>query len=197
MVSRRDLARSHQTHEETEDEEVEEVSNDTYNERKAAFGDKRDDLFYKTIGRDVRKYLQEQFQLILGGRSLKECIRTGTFLRDVKALFSKEILRVLAPKANPDKVLCCLATLVSYQGYAPYCAESSKNTSFDIHDSLHNFTKVKLINLCKLPEFQEIFKYYAECISKDGFRRFKTHRTMRTNVKGYKYAFSDILKQCK
>ena len=41
-------------------------------ERQAAFGDKRDDLFYKTIGRDVRKLLQEQFQAFLGGKGFKE-----------------------------------------------------------------------------------------------------------------------------
>lgn len=105
MVSRRDLARSHETHEETDEEEVEEVSSETFNERKAAFGDKRDDLFYKTIGRDVRKHLQEGFTSILGGRSLKECIRTGTFLKDVKSFFDKEIAPVLSSGADTERVL--------------------------------------------------------------------------------------------
>jgi hypothetical protein len=72
MVSRWDLARSHDKEDEV-DEEFEEVSpSDTFDKRKAAFGTKRDDLFYKTIGRDVRKYLQEQFQCGLGNKSLKE-----------------------------------------------------------------------------------------------------------------------------
>lgn len=72
MVSRKDLVRVRKHSEADEEETPIEVPTDVYDERKAAFGDKRDDLFYKTIGRDVRKLLQERFQLILGGKSLKE-----------------------------------------------------------------------------------------------------------------------------
>lgn len=72
MVSRRDLVRARKLSETEEEEAPVEVPNEVYDERKAAFGDKRDDLFYKTIGRDVRKFLQERFQSVLGGKSLKE-----------------------------------------------------------------------------------------------------------------------------
>lgn len=195
MVSRKDLARSHAVEETHAEEETPEVSNDTFTERKAAFGDKRDDLFYKTIGRDVRKYLQEQFQVFLGEKTLKECIRNGTFLKEVKSFFQKQISTEVPLDVDSEKVLCCVATLISYQGYAPYCLEENKDFSLKIHDSLHNFTKVKLINMCKLREFQEVFKHYAKRISVNKFERFTSHRTMKTNVRGYKYAFSDILKQ--
>ena len=72
MVSRKDLVRNRTMEDNSEQEAVIEVSNDVYDERKAAFGNKRDDLFYKTIGRDLRKYLQELFQSTLNGKNLKE-----------------------------------------------------------------------------------------------------------------------------
>lgn len=148
MVSRKDLARSHKTEDDTQEREEEDLPTDTFDERKAAFGNKRDDLFYKTIGRDVRKYLQECFHSNLGEKSMKQCLKNGTsFIKDVKKLLNKDIVPELSSKADVEKVFVCLATLVSYQGFNPYCDETSKNTSFSIHDSLHNFTKEKLINL--------------------------------------------------
>lgn len=197
MVSRKDLARSHNTEEHTQEREEDDLPTDTFDERKAAFGNKRDDLFYKTIGRDVRKYLQECFHSILGEKSMKQWLKNGaSFIKDVKKLLNKDIVPELSSKADIEKVFVCVATLVSYQGFTPFWEEDSKNTSFNIHDSLHNFTKEKLINLCKLSEFQEVFKFYAKRITADKFERFQTHRTMRSNIRGYKYAFNDILKQC-
>lgn len=71
MVSRRDLARGHPKETLQEASDSVEICDDRYEERRQAFGNKRDDLFYKTIGRDVRKYLQEQFQHFLGEINFK------------------------------------------------------------------------------------------------------------------------------
>ena len=97
---------------------------------------------------------------------------------------------------DAEKLLVCVATLVSYQGFAPFCPDSLKKMSLEIHDSLHNFTKVKLVKLCQMAEFKQVFRYYAGEMEKNGFRRFNEHRTMKSNVRGYKYAFTDVLKQC-
>ena len=195
MISRWDLARRHENVDEEDVEEVDEEPCDAFEKRKAAFGTKRDDLFYKTIGRDVRKYLQEQFQCSLSGRNLKESLRNGTFLKDAKQFFNKEFNSTTIKGLNLEKVFSCVATLISYQGYTPYCEQINCEFSLKIHDSLHNFTKAKLIDLWKLPEFKVVFKYYSKKISADGFNRFLYHRTMKSNVKGYKYAFNDILRQ--
>lgn len=195
MVSRKDLARSKGVEDANDEEYDEDSHHDTYEKRKAVFGTKRDDLFYKTIGRDVRKYLQDKFQSTLNGRNLKEWMRNGAFLKDIKQFFNEEIAPELPPSADIEKVFWCVATLVSYQGYLPFWTEMNAKFSLNIHDSLHNFTKVKLINLWRLPEFKVVFRYYAKRIAQDNFSRFSYHRTMKSNVKGYKYAFSDILKQ--
>jgi hypothetical protein len=147
MISRWDLARRHEKDAEEVQEDVEEESSDAFEKRKAAFGTKRDDLFYKTIGRDVRKYLQEQFQCSLSGKNLKECLRNGTFLKEFKQFFQNEFSSDLSNDLNTSKLFCCVATLVSYQGYTPYCDEKNKEFSLKIHDSLHNFTKAKLIEM--------------------------------------------------
>jgi hypothetical protein len=197
MVSREALARNHSKEYGCIEEGEEEVSHCNYTERKAAFGSKRDDLFYKTIGRDVRKFLQESFQSNLGGKSLKHILKNQTFYKEVQDFFQAEIVPRMSSSIDSKKVLWCFATLISYNGFMPYCDFHLSDISLKIHDSLHNFTKVKLINLCKLPEFKEVFKYYASKVSDSQFARFKEHRTMKTNVDGYKYAFNDILKQCK
>ena len=196
MISRWDLARSHEKVDDNEGECEEDMPSDTFDKRKAAFGTKRDDLFYKTIGRDVRKYLQEQFQCGLGSKSLKEWLRNGTFLKEIKQFFKKEFNSDLNQDSSNDKLFCCVATLVSYQGYSPFLNENNSSFALKIHDSLHNFTKAKLINLWTLPEFKQVFKYYSARINSDNFNRFNYHRTMKSNVKGYKYAYCDILKQC-
>jgi len=194
MISRQNLARSNQEEEEVEEQAEDEVPSTTFDERKAAFGDKRDDLFYKTIGRDVRKYIQESFQSHLGEKNLKHVLKNQTFYREVQEFFKAEILPYLSSDSDVEKVLCCVATLVSYQGYSSYCDKDLSEISLKVHDSLHNFTKVKLINLCQLPEFKDVFRYYSKEIQNANFSRFKSHRTMKTNVRGYKYAFNDILK---
>ena len=195
MISRWDLARSHEKTEDLDEECEDDTPNDTFDKRKAAFGTKRDDLFYKTIGRDVRKYLQEQFQCGLGSKSLKEWLRNGTFLKEIKQFYKKEFNSKLSQDSSDDKLFCCISTLVSYQGFTPFLNNSNKEFSVKIHDSLHNFTKAKLINLCQLPEFKVVFKYYSSRVSGDNFNRFSYHRTMKSNVKGYKFAYCDILKQ--
>lgn len=187
MISRKDLARARTAECDVVQEEDNDLSDDTFNKRRAAFGDKRDDLFYKTIGRDVRKFLQEEFQQFLGGKSIKEWIKDSTFLRHIKDFYRCIIAPKLSSSTDYTQMICCIATLVSHQGYAPFCSENSEK----IHDSLHNFTKMKLIKLCQMPEFQDVFNYYAKEVTKDNFRRFKM------NPKGYHYAFDDILKQCK
>lgn len=193
MISRKDLARTRIPESEIIQEVDNDLSDDTFNKRRAAFGDKRDDLFYKTIGRDVRKFMQEEFQQFLGGKSIKELIKDSTFLKHIKDFYRCIISPKLSSSTDYNQIICCIATLVSHQGYAPFCSENSEK----IHDSLHNFTKMKLIKLCKMPEFQDVFNYYAKEVAKDNFRRFKIHRTMKINPKGYHYAFDDIQKQCK
>lgn len=195
MISRWDLARRHEKDDEEVQDNIDEEPSDAFEKRKAAFGTKRDDLFYKTIGRDVRKYLQEQFQCSLNSKNLKECLRNGTFLKEFKQFFKNEFSSDLTSSVDDSKVFCWVASLVSYQAYTPFCDENNKELSLKIHDSLHNFTKAKLIDMCKLPEFKWVFKYYSKKINSDNFKRFMYHRTMKTNVKGYKYAFNDILKQ--
>lgn len=128
---------------------------------------------------------------------MKHILKNQTFYKEVQDFFQAEIVPKMSSSVDPKKVLCCFATLVSYNGFMPYCDSHLSDISLKIHDSLHNFTKVKLINLCKLPEFKEVFKYYASKVSEAEFVRFREHRTMKTNVDGYKYAFNDILKQCK
>lgn len=196
MVSREILAKSVYEHAEAEEESNDELKRTNFDERKNAFGNKRDDLFYKTIGRDVRKYLQEQFQLYMGEHNIKECQKYGTFLRKFKDFFTEVIEPKLPSFSDQQKMASCVATLVSYNMFKSYCDKNLKDYSFKIHDSLHNFTKVKLVNLCRWDEFKWVFNYYAKEMEDTNFQRFRTHRTMKSNVQGYKFAYSDIYAQC-
>ena len=133
MVSRKALARNHNREEVSVEESEEEVSHCNYTERKAAFGNKRDDLFYKTIGRDVRKFLQESFQLKLGGKSLKHVLKNQTFYKEVQDFFQAEIVPRMSSSVDSKKVLCCFATLVSYNGFMPYCDSHLSDISLKHH----------------------------------------------------------------
>lgn len=104
MISRWDLARNHEKVDEEDEDDFEEEPSIAFEKRKAAFGRKRDDLFYKTIGRDVRKYIQEQFQCSLDGKNLKECVKNGTFLKDFKQFFKNEIESSISSKLDTEKV---------------------------------------------------------------------------------------------
>lgn len=195
MVPRKHLARQSVLAENSEADHSQLLICEDFNERKSAFGTKRDDLFYKTIGRDVRKYLQEKFQVYLGNKSLNEIQKNGTFLKYVRAFFNSEVAPKLNSSSNHSRVLAWVATLISYNLFSKLCEEHLKELCLKIHDSLHNFTKVKLINLCKIEEFKSIFNYYSGEMEEWGFSRFTAHRTMKANIKGYKYAFSDISRE--
>jgi len=53
----------------------------TLGQRKTLFNDKRDDLYYKTFGRDVRKFLQDDFTDLTGYLKEKKDKRGRYFLR--------------------------------------------------------------------------------------------------------------------
>jgi len=192
---RMEMSRVRQDSEVAMDEDEFEDQLESFSRRKEIFGEKRDDLYYKTIGRDVRKYLQERFQQFLVKTSLKEWIKNGTYFKYMKEYFDTEIAPLMEGNVDMASAFCCVATLVSYKGYSKYCNKNLQAFSLNIHDSLHNFTKSKLVNLWRMEEFRKIFIYYADELRRDRMRRFETHKTMKTNQEGYKYAFRDILKQ--
>lgn len=88
MVTRKQLAGKPHFIDETLEETKQELVCDNFYERKNAFGNKRDDLFYKTIGRDVRKYFQEKFQKYLGENNIRTCQKNGTFMDEIKGFFT-------------------------------------------------------------------------------------------------------------
>lgn len=94
MVSRKQLARGVQVAEESCEESKLDLVCDDFDERKNAFKNKRDDLFYKTIGRDVRKYLQEKFQKYLGENNIRTCQKNGAFFKEMKGFYTN----VVSPK---------------------------------------------------------------------------------------------------
>ena len=120
MIPRKQLARSSPVEEESAQETKPDLISNDFDERKMAFGVKRDDLFYKTIGRDVRKFLQEKFHTFLGARSLKDSTKNGTFLRDAKAFYSAMVAPLLLQGCDSHEVFTCVATLISYTGFKQF-----------------------------------------------------------------------------
>lgn len=104
MVPREVLTRTTSIHVEDEDESSDDQKGDKFDERKNAFGNKRDDLFYKTIGRDVRKYIQELFQIYIGEHIFKDLQKHGTFLKKFKDFYAEVIEPKLASFSNPQKM---------------------------------------------------------------------------------------------
>ena len=75
MVSRKHIASKHDSLVESDIEEPSIDLEITQDERRKLFGSLREDLYYKAIVRDVRKYVQDQFKSHLGLQTKAESIR--------------------------------------------------------------------------------------------------------------------------
>lgn len=220
MISRKDLCRPRYDDAYLESEDCFEPSGDSSIQRKQIFGNKRDDLYYKTICRDVRKFIQERFHTFLGELRINDVVRKGDFLKKINE-FRAHVMGV-DPHEDFDTLesQCCLATFISSYHFQriwkknhggtepedklrckhqkPYVSKQELcNFSLRIHNSLLRFTKTKLKSLCSIKGFREIIKFYgSEVIERENYKRLGQHKTMRGNLKGYKFALNDILRMC-
>lgn len=166
-----------------------------FNERRRLLGGKRDDLYFKTVSRDVRKLAQENFQKSVGETSIRELVKNETFYMHFKKYFNQEVFPRLSSEDDHTRIFCCVATLINYKGFQKECPEENKLMSYLVDDGLSRFTKSKLQGLCNMPEFKKVFLMYAEDLTNDGMERFEIHKTMKQNIPGHKLIFETILSQ--
>jgi hypothetical protein len=178
------------------DEDINEVQDDTVEMKRSIFGLTRDDLYYKTIVRDVRKYLQDQFKRFLKAETINQSLNNGTFLKRLKD-FSRQVEPFTTYNTDHQLLLSTIGSLVCWAGYLPYCPPNLKPICKGIDNTLQKFTKMKLKSLIAHTGFKEIFHYYAANTGENSdYSRIKQHKTMHRNVVGYKYVLNDILSKC-
>ena len=202
LVSRQDLCRPSDNAWEIEYEEPIEDSSDSSLKRKQIFGGKRDDLYYKTICRDVRRFMQLQFQTYLGEQNISDFMKQKIFVEVVQGFLHSVVNSRTNKTTIDDEDIWVLATFVSACQFQKWCSKNSRDLSLKIHNSLFRFTKAKLRVLWKMSAFRNIYKFYYISVTSttnpgSSFYDYaRRHKTMKSNFEGYKFALEDILRLC-
>jgi len=171
----------------------------TYKEKSKLFGGKRDDLFYKTFVRDVRKFWEDR--LIEQEKVwIKHVIKNK---RDKKgAQFYKslqEYENYLQLSAGEDftseDMVWYLGSLINHREFIKACPKNLTKLSDEIHYVFTKFTKERLYKLCKTPQFRILFRKYAEWVNQENdYERLRTHKTIGANLAPYMVVYKEFVR---
>jgi hypothetical protein len=142
----------------------------------------------------MRKYIQQQFQAFLGEMRINELTSSEKFMNYIEKFIGDLVYPGWVSSSCKDKIICCVATLISAETYQKLATGELKQLSIKIHNSLFRFTKSKLKFLSTLEGFRKVLGLYQkEVKSQNNYERFYSHKTMKTNVKAYQLSLEDIL----
>lgn len=194
MISREDLAKKQDSLMETKPQVIPKVTLETSNvDRSKIFKGVREDLYFKAICRDIRKFIQEQFQSFLGEIDCVSMMKSKSLVQHIENFYNQVVCGRNQGTTMDEKELAWLGTFVSSHHFQVRTRYETKKLSKQIHSILLKFTKSKLKWLMSLPDFRMVVQYYYKTVAFDqDYSRFKNHKTMRKNLDGYKFALKEM-----
>ena len=168
----------------------------TPNEKATIFDNKRDDLFYKTFGRDVRKYLQDDFTAFT------------KYQKDWKGKDGRYFYEWLVNYAEQKKfhyntnvtlvnIVWYLGSLINHREFKKACPPEYIDLSYQVYNTFNLFTKERLFNLWWSDEFKLLFRYYVGDVSQESwFKRLKNHKTIGANLAPYLFVYNEFWRVC-
>ena len=111
--------------------------------KKAIFNNKWDDLFYKTLIRDVRKFFVDEFNEVTSFWSYQG---RGSFWQAVMLMLDTKIVPVIGRyQHNVDSLITFLAALISHKQAKDDCLNNDQSDKVHtVYEMLYNFTKERL-----------------------------------------------------
>ena len=164
--------------------------------KSSIFWNKRDDLFYKTFGRDVRKFLQDDFTEYTkyckenkgkGGVYFYQClVKYATYMN-----FHKNT------NISIESIVCYLGSLINHREFKKAWPSEMLELSYDVYNTFNLFTKERLYKLWWSDEFKIFFLYYATYVNEDNyFLRLTNHKTISGNLDPYLYVYKEFCRVC-
>ena len=166
---------------------------DIMKHKKAIFNNKRDDLFYKTLIRDVRKYFVDEFNDITSYKSFQG---SGSFRASVKLMLETKIVPVIGRyQHDQDSLITFMAALISHKQAKDDIAGSEHAESIhEVYEMLYNFTKERLHAQFKRNELPYLFLFYMKMNEAPNryLVRIGIHKTMRKNPTAYTHVYNSL-----
>ena len=115
-------------------------------ERKSIFQYKRDDLYYKTFGRNVRQFLQDDF---IAGTGYKKDLKgtDGSYFYDKLLKYANKMQFHKNKEFGIDRVVCYFGSLINHREYKKACPKELLPLSKEVYNTFNMFTKEKLYTL--------------------------------------------------
>lgn len=174
------------------------VQKDLSLQKKTIFRNRRDDLYFKTLIRDVRKFLIEDFNHFSGLKNKKQRFTTQSFVESLTsyATFINQKLGYQFGDVTP--LVQNLGPFINQKLISKAGPVLSGRCDV-IYNMLYNFTKEKLSLFSeKNSPLSLLFKYYC-LVSEDASgsnNRIQKHKTMKQNQQAYYIVYSTLKDYC-
>ncbi len=170
----------------------------TYKEKANLFGGKRDDLFYKTFVRDVRKFWEDNFsqmEMATSSFSKEKKDKKGIQFYSLLQQYEESLQLSSEHELTSEEIVCYLGSLINHREFIKACPKHLKKLSDNIHYVFTKFTKERLYNLWKTPQFKVLFRGYVDWVNKsEDFERLRTHRTIGKNLAPYMIVYNEFVR---
>lgn len=161
-------------------------------EKRGIFNNGRDDLFYKTFARDVRKFWQDSM-IAFTGYKKEDKGRNGTHFYQCCRRFVSHIQLHKVYGLEKARVTCFIGSLINHREFKKACPNHLIDLSYQIYNTFNMFTKEKLFNLCQSDEFKVLFKRYVSVVNEsNNFERLRTHQTIGKNLAPYLFVYKEF-----
>lgn len=168
----------------------------TPDEKRRIFNNRRDDLFYKTFGRDVRKFLQDDFTDFTGYQKEAKGKDGAYFYKCLKE-YAKHMRFSKGTSFTTEQIVCYLGSLINHREFKKACPKQFLQLSYKVYNTFNLFTKEKLYSLWQSDEFRVLFKYYVKSVNEDNnYSRLREHKTIGLNLAPYLFIYHEFCRVC-
>ena len=165
-------------------------------EKVSIFGNKRDDLFYKTFGRDVRKFLQDDFTEFTRYRKENKG-KDGAYFNECLYKYANYMNFHKDTSIPIENIICYLGSLINHREFKKAWPLDLLDMSYQVYNTFNLFTKERLYKLCWSEEFKLFFKYYKWNVNENNFfKRLTNHKTISENLDPYLYVYREFWRVC-
>lgn len=168
----------------------------TPTEKATIFDNKRDDLYYKTFGRDVRKFLQDDFTEFTG-YSKDSKGKEGRYFYSCLVRYAEHMNFHKNTDVTLGNIVWYLGSLINHREFKKSCPTEFLDLSYQVYNTFNLFTKERLFNLWWSQEFKLLFRYYvAEVGQENRFSRLRNHKTIGSNLAPYLFVYNEFCRVC-
>ena len=165
-------------------------------EKATIFDNKRDDLFYKTFGREVRKFLQDDFTNFTNYRKDSKG-KDGKYFYECLVSYAERMNFHQNTDVTLGNIVWYLGSLINHREFKKAWPAEYADLSYQVYNTFNLFTKERLFNLWWSEEFKLLFRYYVQEVGQESrFNRLKNHKTIGANLAPYLFVYNEFWRVC-